>query len=174
MSWVPRYQAVGEEGVIDNALFIVQRDFKNALDEYYPIEAALNPVDPQYLEDFQERTLGQIFRLQFPCLAIGPNRNATTESDARDRLEQAIRFDCYVGVTADSAANVTTKIMRYTNTLAAVFISALKSDWRRNMSVQTFGIVLDGLEHVYGPIRERESVYYRDALLEATLLINER
>lgn len=169
-----RYQAVGEEGIIANALFLAERDFKTFLDQNYPIEAALSPHDPQYLEDFQERALGQIFRNVFPCLALGPNRNATTESDARDRLKQAVRFDCYIGVTADSAANVTTKIMRYTNTLASVFISALKSDWSRNMSVQTFGVVLDSLEHVYGPIRERESIYYRDALLESTLLFNER
>jgi hypothetical protein len=164
MAWTPRYFAVQEEGIIDNALFIITRDFKEALDMFYTIEAALSPDDPQYLEDFQERSLG---------LAIGPNRNAATESDARDRLKQTLRFDIYVGVTADSAANVTTKIMRYMGTLDAVLRSAKKADWKRNMSAIIFGIVLE-LEHVYGSIRERESIYYRDALMQVTLTFNEQ
>lgn len=173
MVWAPKYFAVQEEGVIDNALFIIQRDFKEALDVFYPMEAELSPDDPQYLEDFQERSLGQIQKLVFPCLAIGPNRNAATESDARDRLKQAVRFDLYVGVTADSMANVTTKIMRYMGTLDAVLRSARKSDWKRNMSTIIFGIVLEA-EHVYGSIREGKSVYYRDALMQVTLLFNEQ
>jgi hypothetical protein len=173
MAWQPRYFAVQEEGIIDNALFIITRDFKDALEYFYPIEAALNSDDPQYLEDFQEKSLGQIQKLVFPTLAIGPNRNAGTESDARDRLKQALRFDVYVGVTADCAANVTTKIMRYMGTLDAVLRSAQKSDWKRNMSAIIFGIVLE-LEHVYGSIRERESIYYRDALMQVTLIFNEQ
>lgn len=168
-----KYYAVQEEGVIDNALFIIERDFKSILDEFNPIEAALSPDDPQYLEDFQERSLGQIQKLVFPTLAIGPNRNAATESDARDRLKQAIRFDLYVGVTADSGANVTRKLMRYMAALDAVLRSAKKSDWKRNMSAIIFGIVLE-VEHVYGSIRERESIYYRDALMQVTLTFNEQ
>jgi hypothetical protein len=173
MVWTPRYFAVQEEGVIDNALFIIERDFKVALDTFYVTEATLSPDDPQYLEDFQERSLGQIQKLVFPCLAIGPNRNAATESDARDRLSQAVRFDLYVGVTADSPANVTKKIMRYMGTLDAVLRSALKSDWSRNMSTIIFGIVLEA-EHVYGSVRDRESIYYRDALMQVTLVFNEQ
>jgi hypothetical protein len=173
MVWTPKYFAVQEEGVIANALSIIQRDFKEALDLFYPTEAVLSPDDPQYLEDFQERSLGQIQKLVFPCLAIGPSRNAATESDARDRLHQAIRFDLYVGVTADSMANVTIKIMRYMGTLDAVLRSARKSDWKRNMSTIIFGIVLEA-EHVYGSIRERESIYYRDALMQVTLVFNEQ
>lgn len=173
MVWTPKYFAVQEEGVIDNALVVIKRDFKEALDTFYTAEAALNPDDPQYLEDFQEHALGQIQKLVFPTLAIGPSRNAATESDARDRLKQAIRFDVYVGVTADSAANVTTKIMRYMGTLDAVLRSAKKADWKRNMSAIIFGIVLE-VEHVYGSIRERESIYYRDALMQVTLTFNEQ
>lgn len=173
MVWAPRYFAVQEEGVIDNALFIIRRDFKEALDVFYPTEAALSADDPQYLEDFQEHSLGQIQKLNFPCLAIGPNRNAATEADARDRLQQIVRFDIYAGVTGDSAASVTTKMMRYMGTLDAVLRSARKSDWKRNMSTIIFGIVLEA-EHVYGSIRERESIYYRDALMQVTLTFNEQ
>ena len=175
MVWAPRYFAVQEEGVIDNALFIIQRDFKEALDVFYPMEAALSPDDPQYLEDFQEHELGQIQKLVFPCLAIGPNRNAATESDARDRLKQAVRFDLYLGVTGDSAATVTRKIMKYVGTLDAVLRSARKSDWSRNMSTIIFGVVLE-VEHVYGSVRmdRDKSISYRDALMQVTLLFNEQ
>lgn len=173
MVWTPKFYAVQEEGLVQNALSIIERDFKAALDVYYPIEAALDPDDPAYLEDFQERSLGQIFKNQFPCLAIGPNRNASTEADAGDRLKEAVRMDLYVGVTADNAANVTIKLMRYMGTLDAVLRSARKSDWFVNMSVQVFGLVLE-MEHVYGPVRERESVYFRDALMQVTVVVNER
>lgn len=168
-----KYYAVQEEGVIDNALFVIERDFKAILDEFNPIEAVLPPDDPAYMEDFQERALGQIQRIVFPTLAIGPNRNAASESAARDRLNQAVRFDIYVGVTADSAPNVTRKIMRYMAALDATLRSAKTSDWKRNMSAIIFGIVLEA-EHVYGAIRERESVYYRDALMQVTLVFNEQ
>ena len=168
-----KYYAVQEEGVIDNALFIIERDFKAILDEFNPIEAALSPDDPQYMEDFQERALGQIQKLVFPTFAIGPNRTAATEADASDRLKQAIRFDIYIGVTADSAPNVTRKLMKYMTALDATLRSAPKIDWKRNMSAIMFGIVLE-MEHVYGSIRERESVYYRDALLQVTLSCNEK
>jgi hypothetical protein len=168
-----KYYAVQEESVIDNALFIIERDFKAILDEFNPIEAALSPDDPQYMEDFQERALGQIQKLVFPTFAIGPNRTAATEADASDRLKQAIRFDIYIGVTADSAPNVTRKLMKYMTALDATLRSAPKIDWKRNMSAIMFGIVLE-MEHVYGSIRERESVYYRDALLQVTLSCNEK
>jgi hypothetical protein len=173
MAWTPKYHAVQEEGVINNALLVIERDYKEALDYFFPTQAALSPDDPQYMEDFQERAVGQIQRLVFPTLAIGPNRNAGTESDAADRLNQAVRFDIYVGVTADSGRAVSIKLMRYMNTLDAVLRTAKKSDWKRDMSAIIFGIVLE-LEHVYGSIRERESIYYRDALMQVTLVFNEK
>lgn len=173
MAWSSKIVAVQEEGIIDNALFITKRDFKEALDVLYPIEAALDVDDPGYLEDFQEHALGQIFRNEFPCFAIGPNRTASTLSDASDRLIEAVRFDIYIGVTADTAENVTVKIMRYVCTEDLVLRAAKKADWKRNMAVQMFGIVLE-MEHVYGPIRERQSIYFREALLQVTLTLNER
>jgi hypothetical protein len=168
-----RYNAVQEEGVIKNALYIIERDFKAKLDEFNSLEAALSVDDPGYLEDFQERSIGQFEKLVFPALAIGPNRNAITESDAADRLRQAVRFDIGVGVTSDSGRNVTIKLMRYMVALDATLRSAQKSDWKRNMSAIIFGIVLES-EHVYGSIRGKEPALYRDALMQVTLTFNEQ
>lgn len=173
MVWTPKFQAVQEEGLIDNILRIVERDFKEALDTFYPIESVLPETDSRFLRDFQERSLGQIVKNVFPCLAIGPNRNASTESDGSDRLTEAHRIDLYVGVTDDSPANVTTRIMRYIGTLDAVLRSARKADYFRNMSTQVFGLVLE-MEHVYGPIGISESSLFRGARLELTITVNER
>lgn len=175
MVWAPAYFAVQEEGLIDNVLTIVERDFKEALDVFYPIEAELADDDPQYLRDFQERSLGQIEGLVFPSLAIGPNRNASTEDADQAMLREVVRFDSWIGVTDDSSANVTRRIMRYAGTYDAVLRTAAKKnkrDFFRNMSTQVFGLVLE-LEHVYGPIGKENSVYFRSVKIEGTILINE-
>lgn len=173
MVWTPKFYAVQEEALVDNVLTIIQRDFKAALDVFYTIEAALDPSDPEYLRDFQEHALGQIVRNVFPCVAIGPNRNASTESDGGDRLSEAVRLDIYVGVTDDTPAHVTRRIMRYMGTLDAVLRSARKSDYFRNMSTQVFGLVLE-MEHIYGPIGSEKSVLFRAGILQVTITVNER
>lgn len=174
MVWVPQFQAIQEEALVDNVLTIITRDFKEALDYFYPIEAALTDSDPLFLRDFQERSLGQIVKNVFPCLAIGPNRNASTPSAAMDRLTEAVRLDLYVGVTDDSPATVTTRIMRYIGTLDAVLRTAAakrKADFFVNMSTP-FGFVLE-MEHVYGPIGQKESSLFRGAQLQVEITINE-
>lgn len=176
MVWTPAYNAVQEEGLIDNILTIVERDFKDALDVYYPIEAALPETDPRFLRDFQERSLGQIQKLVFPSLAIGPNRNASTEDADQAMLREAVRFDAWIGVTDDSPATVTQRIMRYVGTFDAVLRTSAKknkSDWFRNMSTVVFGLVLE-LEHIYGPIGSEKSIYFRSAVVQGTILINEQ
>jgi hypothetical protein len=176
MVWVPVYNAVQEEGLIDNILTIVERDFKAALDVFYTIEAALPETDPRFLRDFQERSLGQIERIVFPSLAIGPNRNASTEDADQAMLREAVRFDAWIGVTDDTSSNVTRRIMRYAGTFDAVLRTAAKKnkrDFFRNMSTQVFGLVLE-LEHVYGPIGSQKSTFFRSASIQGTILINEQ
>ncbi len=175
MVWAPKYFAVQEEGLIDNILAIVTRDFKEALDVFYPIEKDLPETDPRYLRDFQERSLGQIQQLVFPSLAIGPNRNASTEDADQAMLREAIRFDAWIGVTDDSDENVTRRIMRYAGTFDAVLRTAAakrKQDFFRNMSTRVFGLVLE-LEKVYGPIGTKQSMHFRSVLIQGTILINE-
>lgn len=173
MVWSPKFQAVQEEALVANILTIATRDFKEALDYFYPVEAALATDDPRYLPDFRERTLGQIVKNEFPCLAIGPNRNASTSAADEGRLIEAVRIDCYLGVVDDSPANVTQRIMRYVGTFDAVLRSARKSDYFVNMSVQTFGFVLE-MEHVYGPIGADKIALFRGAQVQVTITVNER
>lgn len=169
--WTPKFHAIQEEALVDNVLTIVQEDFKEALDYFYPTEAALTDSDPLFLRDFQEHALGQIVRNVFPCFAIGPNRNASSPSAAMDRLAEAVRLDLYLGVTDDSPATVTRRIMRYVGTLDAVLRSALKSRYFVNMSTP-FGFVLE-MEHVYGPIGGEKPSLFRGAQLQVEITINE-
>lgn len=173
MPWVPKFQAVQEEALVANVLTIVTRDFKEALDYFYPIEKELDPGDPRYLHDFRERTLGQIVKNNFPCLAIGPNRNASTSAADEARLIESVRIDAYLGVVDDSPANVTQRIMRYVGTFDAVLRSARKADYFVNMSVQTFGFVLE-MEHVYGPIGTDKVALFRGAQVQVAITVNER
>lgn len=177
MAWVPAFNAVQEEGVIDNILFIVERDFKFALDEFHPIEAALSETDPRFLRDFQEREWGGISGNVFPALAVGPRRAASVLSDAGDRLRTAISFNAWIGVIDDSRNNVGKRITRYANAFEMVLRTAAlknKRDFFRNMSVQRFGLVLEEIEHEYGPIGTKTSVYFQSVLINGTLILNER
>lgn len=176
MAWEPAYFAVQEEALIDNVIRIVRRDFKPALDVFYPAEAALPATDPRYLRDFQEHTLGQVQGLVFPSLSVGPNRNASTEDADQAMLREAVRFDSRIFVTDDSPSTVTQRIMRYAGTYDMVLRTAAKntkSDFFRNMSVKVFGLVLE-LEHVYGPIGTDDSIFMRSVNIQGTILINER
>ena len=178
MAWTSAFNAVQEEGVIDNILFIVKRDFKDALDAFHPIEAELTDADPRYLRDFQEREWGGISGMVFPALAVGPNRTASTLADAGDRLRGAIEFSSWIAVTDDSRSNVGRRITRYANAYEMVLRTAAlknKRDFFRNMSVQSFGLVLDEIEHFYGPVGgPRDSIYLQSVRVNGTLIIHER
>lgn len=171
MVWAPKFQAIQEEALVANIVTIVQADFKQALDYFYSIESALPETDPRFLRDFQEHALGQIIGNVPPYFAIGPNRNASTPSADEGRLAEAVRLDLYVGVTDDSPATVTTRIMRYVGTLDAVLRSALKARYFVNMATP-FGFVLE-MEHIYGPIGQKESSLFRGAQLQVEITINE-
>lgn len=172
----PKYFAVQEEGVIDNILLIMERDFKDLLDIFNPIEAVLPITDSRHLLDFQERTLGQFGGLVYPALAIGPNTSASVQSDAADRLIEAIRFSARIGVTDDNPQSVTRRVMKYAVAFEAVLRTAAtknKSDFFRNMSNQTFGLVLDEIEKFYGPIGTENSIFYRSVRIDGTIQFNE-
>lgn len=177
MAWETDFHAVQEEALIDNILFIVERDFKEALDHYHPIEAVLEPTDPRYLRDFQEWEWGKISGLVFPALAVGPNRMTSLLSDGGDRLRNAVLFSAWIGVTDDTTRNVGIRAARYANTFEMVLrTAALKTrrDFFRNMSVQSFGLVLDEIDHEYGPVGTKNSTFFQGVRINGTIIINER
>lgn len=174
MVWTPAYEASQEEGLVDNVLFIFTRDFKLALDQRYPIEAALATDDPRYLRDFQERALGQILGNDFPSLAIGPNRGTSGDGPNGECLRENVLIDIHIGVVDDSPITVTQRIMRYRATADMVLRSAPIADYFRNMSVEVFAFVLDEIDYHYGPIGGKQPANFRGALLQVPIKINER
>lgn len=172
MPWTPLFEASQEEALVDNVMTIITRDFKAALDHRYPIEAALDADDPRYLRDFQERELGQIVGNDFPSLSVGPNRGSARDPNG-ECLRESVLIDIHIGVTDDSPANVTRRIMRYRATMDMVLRSAPISDYFVNMSVDAFGFVSDEIDYYYGPIG-KETAIFRGALLQVPITINER
>lgn len=165
MVWTPRFQAVSEEALVDNILVLVERDFKLALDYFYPAEG---------LDDFAERALGMVLGNDPPMIGIAPVRNASTQSDDAAYLTETLRVDLAVGVTDDGPQTVTRKIERYMRVLEAVLRAGNKNDFFGTInSPRTFGFSLD-CEHVYRQdIRTNTSIYFRDATLQVTVNIQE-
>lgn len=174
MVWTPAFEASQEEALINNVLMIIERDFKAALDYYNPIEAALETDDPRYLHDFRERTLGQIVKNEFPCLAMGPNRGTSGDGPNGECLREDLLTDLYIGVVDDSPANVTRRIMKYRVVMDAVLRAAPISDYFRNMSINAFAFVLDEISYQYGPIGEQRGALFRGAVMQVPFKINER
>lgn len=166
MPWTPNTripEANLDEPIIDNALAIITRDFQEALDYYFPAEN---------YPDFAERTLGQIARNEFPCLAIGPRENASEEADDLSYLTEVVAFQIYIGVLGDSASDVTTKIMRYVKVMNAIIRHA-RQDFYSGMS-NPFGLVLARIVHDYGPVGKEANIYFRSAIVDVALGVNER
>ncbi len=166
MSWTPdphEPSAVFEGPIIDNTLAIITRDFKGGLDYYYASDA---------LPDFAERALGQVLGNEFPCLAVTPRENPTTEADDRSHLAEAARINIYIGVSGDGPDSVTRTIMKYVRVMDAILRSA-RRDFFTGMS-NPFGVVLE-INHAYGPVGgPRETVYFRGAMVELTVNLRER
>lgn len=165
MPFVPIYDAVSEEALIDNLLAFVETNFKPALDAYYPSDD---------LKDFAERSLGILMGVESPALAIAPRRNASTSSDDASHLIEALMVDLVVVVIDENPQAVTRKIQRYMRTLEAVLRRGNKDDFFGSVNAaKTFGFSLD-CEHVYNQdIRNNASTYLRDATLQLTVNINE-
>lgn len=165
MSWTPNPNepsAVFELPIMDNALAVIVRDFKEGLDYFYSSDA---------LPDFAERELGQIIGIQFPCLAITPRDNPITEADDRSYLVEAARMNIYMGVTGENPTSVTRTIMKYVRVMDAILRSA-RRDFFTGMT-NPFGVVLETI-HEYGPVGGPEnSVYFRGAILGLTVKLKE-
>lgn len=164
MTWAPKpgTQGVFERGIVLNTLAIIERDFKEALDYYFAAED---------YPDFAERVIGQINKLEFPCLAIGPRDNPVEDAADMSHVVEAPRVDIYIGVKGESAAEVTLKLMSYVQVMDSVLRTA-KDDFFTGMS-SPFGVWLE-IDHAYGPIGEADVSYFRGAVLQLTVNMRER
>lgn len=161
MTWTPKFAAVFEEQIIENALTVITRDFKEALDYFYPT-ADYN--------DFEERAWGQIEGNGYPTLAIGPAENEPEQAADDSHLAEVARIVIYIGVSDDGPQTVTRKIMRYVRTMDAVLRTS-KNDFFTGMH-NPFGVVLD-IRHSYDSLRGKKPSYFRAAVVELTVNLRE-
>ena len=171
MPWVPSAAGVlMEEVVIDSIFAFVERDFKEALDYFYP--------DENY-PDFAERTLGRRRGNEFPLLVVNPRSNIT-EQDADDsRVFQPIRIENHLAVIADNSDTVTRLIMRYTKTFDAVLraaaeYSVAKRDYFQGIDPARIITPRIKIDHAYGPFGSNTTEFMRPSYVELTVSFEQR
>lgn len=171
MTWVPaRAGVLMEEVVIDSVFSFVTRDFKEALDYFYP--------DENY-PDFAERTLGRRRGNEFPLLVINPRSNLT-EGDADEaRVFQPIRIESHLAVLGPDSDAVTRLIMRYTKTYDAVLRAAAefavaKRDYFMDVDPARIVTPRIKIDHAYGPFGSNKTEFIRPAYVELTVSFEQR
>lgn len=166
MTWTPKpsFSGVMEDVVVPSVKAIIERDYKDALDYYYPNDG---------LDDFAERTLGQVRRKEFPLVAVGPVGNPADESEDSARFTQPLRIALYLGVVADDNDAVTILIMKYVKVMHAILHKATIADYFGADSNRVFGFSLN-IEHLYGPILSNNTRLFRSATMILTLNFESR
>lgn len=172
MAWIPSPSGgvLMEEVVIDSIFSFVERDFKEALDYFYP--------DEDY-PDFAERTLGRMRGNEFPSLVLNPRSNLT-EQDADDsRVFQPLRIESHLAVIGPDSQTVTQLIMRYTKAYDAVLRAAAEfANCKRDyfMDVDPARIITPRIkiDHAYGPFGSNNTEFMRPSFVELTISFEQR
>lgn len=161
-----------EEVVIDSIFAFVERDFKEALDYFYP--------DDDY-PDFAERTLGRKRGNEFPLLVLNPRSNLT-EQDADDsRVFQPLRIESHLAVIGPDSDTVTRLIIRYTKVYDAVLRAAAefrvaKRDYFTDVDPATIVTPRIKIDHAYSPFgsNDQGTEFMRASYVELTLSFEQR
>lgn len=153
-----------EDVVVPRVLTLIERDYKLALDHYYPAED---------YDDFRERTLGKVRRKEFPLVAVGPTSNPVFESEDSARHTQPIRVALYLMVTGPNDETVTTLVMRYVKVMHGVLHAASIEDYFGDDKDRVFGVTRE-VEHFYSAVLDKESTFARAATMILTLKFDSR
>jgi hypothetical protein len=166
MAWTPKpgFSGVMEDVVVPRVLAIIERDYKEALDYYFPDDDLL---------DFAERTLGKVRRKEFPLVAVGPTANLVVESEDSARHTQPLRVALYLMVTGPDDETVTTLVMQYVKVMHGVLHKATLADYFGDSASRVFGFSLD-VEHFYTPVLSNETTFGRAANMILTLNFDSR
>lgn len=166
MTWTPRpgFSGIMEDVVVPRVLALIERDYKEALDYYFPAED---------YDDFRERTLGKVRRKEFPLVAVGPTSNPVVESEDSARHTQPLRVALYLMVTGPNDESVTTLVMRYVKVVHGVLHAASIEDYFGDDANRVFGVVRD-VEHFYSPVIDKETTFARAASMMLTLNFDSR
>lgn len=165
MPYVPKFQEPSESLIIDNVLAIIKRDMKSALDYFY---AADN------LPDFVERTVGQFVSLDYPKLAIDPNRNGPEQSGDGSWIADNLKVSLFLAVKGTDAPTVTRTLMKYMRALKSILRTAPASDYISGFPAGSIFTPTIEFSYEYGLMGKNATEYMRPAQMDLTLKFNER
>jgi hypothetical protein len=131
MPFSPKYLEQFESVAIDNVLMVIQRDFKAALDAFYPSDN---------LADFAQRTVGNIFQLALPAFAVEPSTGGADESEQYE--QSPLKLNLYLAVEDADPTNAVRAAVKYTRTARSVLKTCPLSDFTTGLSPNNvFGII---------------------------------
>lgn len=162
-----RFAEIFEGYVIDNFMFIVNRDMKTRLDEFY--------MPGENLPDFVEKTLGKFTGLSNPAFVLDPFKGAAPEGE--EYVENEITLEALIRVVDPDPAVVTRKVVKYKRAFQSVVRSATRSDWFRNITSPQIMPYTISISWEYGTIGKNPNlanVWVRDVKFEITFRFNER
>lgn len=165
MAFNPRYDELFESVVLDNILAIAERDYKAALDLFYPADD---------FPDIEQRTLGNFIRIALPALAAEPNSGTDNESDDGSHLGPQVKVTLYLAVEDADPTETLRKLIKYVRVLRSVLKTAKDADYTVN-APKVFGLVRE-LSWQYGQIAKdaNRGLWMQPATFELVLKYNER
>lgn len=137
------YEEIFEENVGRNILFVVDRDMENQLDAFYGVGA---------YPDFAEKTFGNVFRREFPFFVIDPSSVSPTEGE--HFIEGQMSFGILLGVVDDDPITVSDLLLKYVRAFRAVIRSAARTDFLRNIAVNTVMPFTVNLSYTYTQVEK--------------------
>lgn len=161
-----KFAEIFEGHALDNIMFVVNRDMKARLDEFYASDN---------LPDFGEKTLGRITSLSYPSFALDPFRGSSTEGE--EYVENENRFEALIRVTDADAVAVTRKSVKYARAFKTVIRGATRADWLRNISSPEIMPLFISILWEYGtPAKNpnKANEWLRDIDFEISFKFNER
>lgn len=150
----------------DNLMFIVDRDMLTKLNEFYGVGT---------LPDFAEKTLGRVFRFNYPAFALDPGRGASVESE--NYLENELRLLPNLCVSDPDPIEVTRKLVKYARAFRSIVRGATRADWLRDISSPQVMPWLLNIAWEFGePAKNpnRTNTWICDVAFELTFKFNER
>lgn len=162
-----KFVEIFEGYALDNFMFIVNRDMKTRLDEFY--------MPGENLPDFAEKTLGRFTNLGYPAFALDPFRGSSNEGE--EYLENELRLEALIRVVDTDPPAVTRRLVKYKRAFQSVIRSATRADWLRNITSPQIMPLFINISWEYGLIGKNPNLanaWIRDVDFEVSFKFNER
>lgn len=167
MTFAAVFEEVSDTLLFDNILAFVAENFKEALDLKFPGED---------LPDFQQRTLGRIFKLgSYPVFAVDPDRSGPSESEDGSFVDDTVRIQLFLAVSDADGPTATRLATKYVTALKAVLRRAERAkSFLDSFPANTVFALTMEFSYEYGLIGKNADGYEKPVNFELLLKFNER